>query len=412
MRIKSVLARQIINGKGVPTLQIEVLSSRYRGASSIPIAATKSKYEFFDEYDNDVRKFHDETLHTIIDNIERILAPELIGKNCMDQEEIDKLILEVDNTLDRSSLGVNTLTAVSQAVAKLGAKESELPLFKYVRVLYDFTGHPVQKLNSIYKMPIPVLTIYQSAGHNKKRKLPAQEILVSPKSGFSYSRDLIDLFQSIHQINLEGGNETLEEVLKQAHFKLLDLNVKLSLGLDMSASKYKRAEDGNYVVPYLNSDKVNFIGNSDKLAEVYSKWVQEYGLYFLEDLFDEDDFSAWKKLKDGLLSTNDKIQIVADDLTATNIERLDKVGALDCANNVVIKPSQIGTVSESIHFAQRARKYNENVTVSYRFGETEDTFIADLAVGLNADFVRTGYYLGTEYNCKLNRLLRIEESVG
>lgn len=411
MRIKEVIARQIINGRGIPTLQIEVISSRYRAVSSIPIAATKSKYEFYDEYDNDVRKFHDETLNTIIGNIERILAPELVGKNTMDQEEIDKLLLEVDNTLDRSGLGVTTLTAVSQAIAKLGAKESELPLFKYLRVLYDFTGDPVQKLNSVYKMPSPVLTIYQSGGHNKKRKLPVQEILALPRSPYVYSRDLIPMFQALNQISFDSHNETLESFLKQVHYKLLDIDYKFNLGLDMAASKYKRTDDNSYVIPYFTSDKVNFSGSSEKLSLVYRRWVGEYSLMYLEDLFDEDDYAAWKDLREGLLHMNDKIQVVSDDLTATNTERLEKVSALECANNVVIKPSQIGTVTESIHFAQRARKFNQKLSVSYRFGETEDTFISDLAVGVNADFIRTGYYLGSEYNCKLNRLLRIEESI-
>lgn len=412
MRIKSLTARQIINGKGHPTLEVEVASPRYIAKSSIPIAATKSRYEFYDEYDNDVRKFNNETLHSIIDNIERVIAPELLGKNSMDQEEVDKLILEIDNTLDRSSLGVNTLTAVSQAVAKLGAKESNLPLYKYIRVLHDFSGSPFKKLNSEYKMPIPVITAFKSAGHDKAKKLPAQEILLMPKNTFVYTRDLIPLFEAMNHLRLETADETLDNFLKMAYLRLLDVEFKFNMGLDMAASRYKRPETNSYVIPYLNSDKVNFNGDCDKLLAMYRRWIAEYGLSFVEDLFDEDDYAAWKTLREELGVSNNKVQVVADDMTATNIERLEKVGTLECCNNVVIKTTQIGTVSESILFAQRARKYNQNLTVSYRQGETEDTFISDLAVGLNAEYIRTGYYLGSEYNCKLNRLTQIESLLG
>lgn len=410
MRIKSLKARQIINGKGHPTLQVEVASSRNTAISSIPIAATKSKYEFFDEYDNDVRKFHNETLKTIIQNIERLIVPELTGKNSMDQEEIDSLILEIDNSLDRSGLGVNTLTAISQAIAKLGAMESDLPLFKYLRVLHDYTGRPVTKLNSEYNLPIPVLTVYQSSGHYRSRKMPVQEILVYPKSKFRYSSDLVRLFESLNHLDLKHSAVHLESLLKIMGIKLLDLDFKFNLGVDMAASRFKRPDDANYIIPFFNSEKVPFKGDFNKLSRIYRTWIAENNLSFVEDLFDEDDYSAWKDLHEATKEEKN-IQIVADDLTATNLERLEKVSALECANNVIIKPSQVGTVTESIHFAQSARKLGHNLTVSYRFGETEDSFISDLAVGINAEYIRTGFYHGSEYIAKLNRLLRIEESV-
>jgi enolase len=411
MRIKAVTARQIINSKGHPTLQIEVSTSKNTAVSSVPIAASKSKYEFFDAYDNNLKRFHGETLDIIVENVNRVIAPEFVGRNAMDQEAVDQLLLDIDSTLERTRLGVNTITATSQAVAKLGAMESDLPLFKYLRVLHDFTGSPTSKLNSEYSMPTPILTIYNGGAHAEEKRLPAQEIVVLPKGKFVYNRDLVNLYQSLSQLNLVDSRHTLKTFLDHVTKQLSKSSFKFNLGMDFSASKYKRIDQDEYVIPHYNSTKVPFVVDFHRLAKAYLDLVKQNKLVYLEDFFNEDDYSAWKEFKDKVHQLDDEIQVVSDDFTATNLERLEKVGLLESANNVVIKPSQTGTVTECIHFAQRARKYGMNVTVSYRHGETEDTFISDLAVGINAEYIRTGYFKGSEHTSKLNRLLQIEDGV-
>lgn len=411
MRIKTITARQIINSKGYPTLQVEVSTSKNTAISSVPIAASKSKYEFYDAYDNNLNRFHGETLDTIVENVNRTIAPEFIGKNSMDQESLDKLLLSIDNSVERMHLGVNTIAATSEAIAKLGALESDLPLFKYLRVLYDFTGSPNPRLNSEYILPKPVLSIYKSSLHSAEGKLPTQEILVLPKKPFSYCQDLVPMYDALNKLNFDDRNYCLKVFLEKLAEHISGLSFKFNLGIDMAASRYKRMEINQYVIPYFSSSSIAFRSTTHKLAKAYVDFAKKYKLTYLEDLLSEDDYSGWKELYDKVNQYSDEIQVVSDDFTATNMERLEKVSLLECCNNVVIKPSQIGTVTECVHFAQRARKFNHNITVSYRHGETEDTFISDLAVGLNADFIRTGFYQGSEYVSKLNRLLQIEEEI-
>lgn len=411
MRIKSVKARQVINSKGHPTLEVEVATPRNTAFSAVPIASSKSKYEFFDAYDNDLKRFDGETLDNIVENVNRIVSPELMGKNSMDQEDLDSILLTIDNSFDRTHLGVNTITAISQAIAKLGAMESDLPLFKYIRVLHDFSGNSMHRLHSEYLSPKPVVTVYKSSYHNKNNKLPAQEIMVLPRGDFSYGSNLIEFFEMLHKLNLDDSKHSLSTFIEDLNKQISKLSYKLDLGVDMAASKYKRHERNEYNIPHLKKSGTSFSGSFSKLLKFYQELAESNHLVFMEDFFDEDDYSAWKDMKDNLGKKKKGIQIVSDDFTATNIERLERVGLLESVNNVVIKPSQIGTVSEAIHFASRARKYGLNLTLSYRHGDTEDTFISDFAVGVNAEFIRSGYYLGSEHNSKLNRLLQIEQSL-
>lgn len=411
MRIKSLTARQIINSKGHPTLQVEVSTAKNTATSSVPLAGSKSRFEFEDNYDNNLKRFHYETLNGIIEAIDRVIAPEFVGRNSMDQDGIDKLLLELDNTLDRSHLGITTITAISQAVAKLGALESDLPLFKYIRVLHDFTGVPNIRLNSEYRLPTPVITIYRSALHDLHHTLPVQEVMIMPKGSFSYEKDLVKLFHAITELSVNDNKQTLQTFLADLTKQLSKLKVKFCLGIDMAGSNFKVSETGTYQMKNFHSNVVNFHASFKKLLKAYLELIQKYKIQFLEDPFSEDDYSAWKDLNDALFEKDPSIQLVSDDFTATNLERLEKISMLETANNIVIKPSQIGTISEVIHFTQLARKFDKRLTVSYRLGETEDTFIADLAVGINADYFRSGYALGSEYISKLNRLLQIEESL-
>lgn len=411
MRIKSVKARQIINAKGHPTIEVEVSTSRNSAYSSVPIASTKSRYEYYDAYDNDLTRFHGETLDNIVDNVNRVIGPELIGKNSMDQEDLDSLLLNIDNTIERTHLGVNTITATSQAIAKLGAMESDLPLYKYIRVLHDFSEHSGHKLHSDYLLPIPVITVYKSSSHDRKNALPAQEIMLYPKTDISYQRDLVKIFEFLNAIEFDDNKHSLKSFLKDLSKLIGKSKVKFEIGVDMAASKYKRSENDNYVISNLTQTSTPFKGGFKKLLNTYLGLINDTKVRFLEDFFGEDDYSAWKDLLDEAVSKDNHVQVVSDDFTATSMERLEKVAILESVNNVVIKPSQAGTVTEVINFASRARKYGLNITGSYRHGETEDTFITDLSVGIGAEFLRVGYFKGSEHIAKLNRLVQIEQSL-
>lgn len=406
MRIKSIKARQIINSKGLPSLEIEVSTNKFTVSATAPVAVSKSKYEYVDVTDHDLKKFDGNTLSVVIDNLQRVVAPELIGKRSMDQEDLDSLILEIDASVDRSRLGVNTITALSQAIAKVGALESDLPLFKYIRVLHDFSDLNHEKLMSEYLMPKPVITIAKSNSHNRNSNLPFQELMVLPENKFSYLKDLIPLFDLINKKQVDSA-QTLKKFIQNTEEEYN--KTKLQFGIDMSASRFKR--DDLYVLNNFHNKNVPLRADPSRLVNEYLKLFDSGKFTFLEDLFDEDEYAIWHEFRKQILKINRNTQVVSDDFTATNLERLEKIALLDAANNVVIKPSQAGTVTEVLHFAARARKAGMNLTVSYRFGETEDTFISDLAVGINSDYIRTGYYLGSEHNAKLNRLIQIEQSL-
>lgn len=409
MRIKSLKARQILNGSGHPTLEVEASTSRNTVVSSVPVASTKSQYEFHDIYDKYENRYNEDSLAIVIDNVNSVIGPELIGKNSMDQELIDNLLLELDGTYDRSKFGVNTLAAISQSIAELGSIESELPLFKYIRVLYDFTGNPPEKLDSTYEMPVPVLTLLSYFSSHSNLVKPVQEIMLLPIGKFSYLHDLISLFSKLQEFDIDY-NSNLYDTLDKINKFLKKKEIKAELGIDFASSRFYRKDESAYVMPDFKAVESNFRGDFKKLLKLY-KDLSKHNVYYLEDPFYEEDYSAWKELTDYSRNGDIHLDIVSDDLTATNVERLTKVGMLGASNHVSVKTTQIGTVTESIHFVQNAKKYDMDVTVSYRKGESEATFISDLAVGVGASYIRTGGIVGSEYISKLNRLSQIESMI-
>lgn len=408
MRIKSVKARQILNSKGHPTLEVEISTNRYTAYSSVPTASSKSKYEYVDIYDHDVLKFDGDTLSVVVRNIETVVANELKGKNVLDQESIDNLLLDIDATYDRSKLGISAITSISQCVAKLGALESEMPLYKYIRVLYEFGDESVIKLHSEYNMPLPVITILKSGAHNRQNSLPFQEIMLLPRSDFRYS-EIIDVYNALRSLDLIDKPKSFLELLDSVNKFIKKSKYRFYFGIDFSASRYKDTDTGEYILPNFYSKGEFYRADTKKMVKLYKDLLGRYeALVFLEDVFDEDDFASWKETHNLIEYNPSAVQIVSDDLTAGNIERLEKVGILEVANNIVLKPTQVGTVTEMIRFASRVKRYNLGLTVSYRSGETEDTFISDLAVGVGAEFIRVGSYIGSECNSKINRLLQMD----
>lgn len=409
MRIKQFKPRLVYNGNLTPTLEVELSTSRYTAHSSVPIPLSVSKYEY--KYViNNAQENTFAHIQNFIDSFNRILSPEIVGMNVLDQDKIDDLLIEIDGTFERSNLGVNSMIAVSQALAKLGALESDLPLFKYIRVLHDLDQNAKVKLSSNYELPIPIITIYRSGMHNLKSKIPAQEIMIYPVSNKKIKNDLFSIFLFLKENELVETKLGLASFLENLNRLSKSAKLKVCFGIDMAASRFYHQENDEYIIPNLTNYGSVFRGGANKLTHHYIKFLANFVTY-IEDPYNEDHISAWKNLHDELNKETDFIskEIVGDDITATNIDRLEKVALLEAVNNVTIKPSQVGTVTEAIRFAAVANSYGLGITGSYRFGETEDDFIVDFSVGVNADYLRIGYFMGSEYISKINRLLRIAD---
>lgn len=410
MRITKFKARQVFNGQGFPTIEAELSTSRYTVYSSVPIALSTSKYEYEYVFDGDSKTNNISQVENLVNTLNRIVAPEIIGRNVLDQDKLDDLLLDIDDSFDRNKLGVNSMIAISQAIAKLGALESDLPLFKYIRVLHDLDPNTKEKLSSNYNLPIPVITIYRSGLHDLKSKLPAQEIMIYPQTDKRLKNDLLLIFDFLKSFDISEEKKSLNLFLEELHNLLKTFKLKVYIGIDMAASRYFNVEHEEYVIPNLTSFGHTFRGDFNKLTNHYLKFLTDL-VDYIEDPFNEDHVSAWNALHKAL-NTDDRFalkEIVGDDLTATNVNRLEKAILLDAINNVVIKPSQVGTVTEALRFASVANNYGMGITGSYRFGETEDDFIVDFSIGVGAHYLRTGYFLGSEYISKINRLLRIAD---
>lgn len=414
MRITKFISRLIFNGKGQPTIEVEVGTHEFSVTSSVPCAASRSRYEKPDVFGNKKAVIQGKTLNLSVENLNRIVAPELIGRNPVDQETIDDILLEINDSVSTNSfaLGAMALAATSQAVAKLGALVSNLPLYKYIRILHDLSPFARVKLGGDYTLPLPVITVYRSITHEMRNKLPVQEVMVYPKGYFIPSRDLVHIFDFVQRIRLDDHKASLKTFLQELRNFIKSHGMRLSIGIDMAASSLFDAEHQIYVIPNLVKYGTSFKGGAHELVKVYLKYFSEI-IDFFEDPFAEDEYGSWKELYDALDTDKEYVtkEIVSDDLTATNINRLEKIAVLELANNVVIKPSQIGTVTDVVNFAALANSHGFGITGSYRYGETGDTFIVDLSVGVGAHYIRVGYFNGSEYISKVNRLLRIESYI-
>lgn len=412
--IKQAAARQILDSRGNPTIETEIFLDHGESIiASVPSGASLGKYEAVELRDGDADHFDGMGVLKAVANFNNVLAPALIGADPARQKEIDQKLIELDGTENKSKLGANAILAASQGVCKAGATASQLPLFEYVSRLFGLSA--TEK-----KVPCPLFNLINGGKHGAGN-LDFQEFHVIPSAHLSFSLALEigeEVYQSakrvlgrhkaIHSVGDEGGFapnlftnlDALEILVEAIRESGHELRRDVNFGLDVAASNFYQG--GKYLI----RDRTLPMDNSE-LADYYRDLHNQYPLLLLEDPFHEDDWSGWQKVSEILPDTI----IVGDDLLATNKNRVAKAVEAKACTAALIKPNQIGTISETIGVIKLARQAGWKIIVSHRSGETNDDFIADFAVGVGADYVKFGAPARGERVAKYNRLLKIEQEL-
>jgi enolase len=411
MRIERVRAREVLDSRGQPTVEVDiVLKNGALGRATVPSGASTGEHEALELRDGGPR-FLGKGVQQAVTNVNRILAPRLRGKDAKDQETIDRLMIDLDGSPDKRRLGANAILGVSLACAKAQANCEKSPLYRYL-------GGPRAKI-----LPVPMLNVLNGGAH-ADNNVDFQEFMIAPlgmKNFAAALRAASEIFQTLKKVlqnrsystsvGDEGGFaprlktneeavELLLEAVAQAGYKPRD---EVSLALDIAASEFY--ENSYYV--FKKSDGAR--KSHEELIRLYEDWVRQYPIISLEDALAEDDWEGWKMLTDSL---GKKIQLVGDDLFVTNKARLGRGIQSGVANSILIKVNQIGTLSETLETMRLAKKSGYTTVMSHRSGETEDTTIADLAVATNAGQIKAGAPCRGERTAKYNQLLRIEEELG
>ena len=411
LAIEKIVAREILDSRGNPTVECEVmLEDGSLGMAAVPSGASTGEHEALELRDGDKSRYMGKGVRKAVINVHEVIAPELLGLDGLDQVLIDKTMLELDGTPNKAKLGANAILGVSMATARAAAQALLVPLYRYLGGAYA------------HVLPMPMMNIV-NGGEHAPNTLDIQEFMIVPKGGIVFAEALrmgAEVFHNLKKVlsdrgmvtsvgdeggfapNLDDNEEALQvicEAIEKAGYTPGD---DVAIAMDAAASEFYR--DGSYV--FHKSDGKS--RSVEDMIELYSSWVDKYPIVSIEDGLAEDDWQGWKKLTDAL---GDKIQLVGDDLFVTNPERLAQGIEARCANSILIKLNQIGTVTETLAAIDLAKRNGFTQVVSHRSGETEDTFIADLAVAVGCGQIKTGSLCRSERICKYNRLLRIEEEL-
>ncbi|KKQ01781.1 MAG: Enolase [Candidatus Roizmanbacteria bacterium GW2011_GWA2_36_23] len=416
MKIQKVLAQEILDSRGNPTVSATVLlQDGSIGWAAVPSGASTGKYEAVELRDSDLKRYSGQGVLKAVENINVKIAGTIIAMNAEDQEKIDQKMIEVDGTKNKANLGANAILAVSLAVARAEASSEKKPLYQYLSRFNP--SHKEQ-----FTMPIPQLNIMNGAKH-ANWLTDIQEYMILPIGAKSFADAMrmgVEVYHALRNelkalgysvmIGDEGGyaprvqsnEEPFERIVQAINKAEYIVGKDISIGIDCAASEYYK--DEKY---HLNKEGKTL--SSDELLEFYKKLLARFPLVSLEDTFDQDDWQAWKKIT---AEKGNTVQIVGDDLLVTNIERI-KIGVSEKAiNAIIIKLNQIGTLSETISALLFAKQNKIMPIISHRSGETEDIFIADLAVAMDANQIKTGAPARGERTAKYNRLMMIEKELG
>merc|ERR1712241_1376772 len=416
---KKVFARQIYDSRGNPTVEVDLTSDKGIFRAAVPSGASTGIYEALELRDKDKSKWHGKGVTKAIENINTVIAPEVIksGLEPVEQVAIDTLMLKLDGTENKNNLGANAILGVSMAVCKAGAAHKGVPLYRHIA---DLAG--VKEV----MMPVPALNIINGGSH-AGNKLAMQEFMILPTGATTFSEAMKMGSEVYHHLKLlikakygldatavgdEGGFapnfQSNAEAIKLCEDAVAKAGYtgKIKIGMDVAASEFFK--DGKYDLDFKNKDsKPEDWITSDALCEMYKGFVKDAPVVSIEDPFDQDDWAGWTKL-----TAETDIQIVGDDLTVTNPKRIQTAVEKKSCNALLLKVNQIGSVSESIAAHNLAKANGWGTMVSHRSGETEDCFIADLVVGLCTGQIKTGAPCRSERLAKYNQLLRIEEELG
>ena len=413
-KITKLVGRQILDSRGNPTIEVDVFSEKYMGRAAVPSGASTGENEAVELRDGgDI--FLGKSVQKAVSNINDIISKELIGISCLDQEVIDNLLINLDGTKNKSKLGANAILGVSLACAHLSSKIKNIPLYKY---LGD---------DSSCIMPVPMMNIINGGSHSDA-PIAFQEFMIRPVGAHSFSEALrygVEVFHTLKSIlkskglstavgdeggfapNFSGGTEeAIETVLQSIEKAGFKIGNDLTLAMDCAASEFYK--DGLYNYKIFEGGKGQ-VRTSHQQVSYLRELVDKYPIDSIEDGCDENDWDGWDLLTSEI---GGRCQIVGDDLLVTNIKYLEKAIKRNSANSILIKPNQIGTLTETINAIKLAKKSGWTAVVSHRSGETEDATISDIAVGLNVGQIKTGSLSRSDRIAKYNQLLRIEEDLG
>jgi len=412
--IVSIHAREILDSRGNPTVEADViLDGGAKGRAAVPSGASTGEHEAVELRDGDKDHYLGKGVLNAVENVESILGPELTGMDASNQRLVDATMVNIDGTDNKSKLGANAILAVSMACARASAEALKLPLYRYLGGV------------NACLLPTPMMNILNGGSHADSN-VDFQEFMVMPVGAETFSDALrwgTEVFHTLKGVlkkkgyntavgdeggfapSLKSNDEALDLILEAVHLAGYTPGEDISIALDPASSEFYNKETGKYV--FKKSDKREL--SSEEMSAFWENWVNKYPIVSIEDGLAEDDWDGWVHLTKIL---GDKVQLVGDDLFVTNANRVQQGIDRNVANSVLIKVNQIGTVSETLEAIELARRYGYTSIISHRSGETEDTFIADLAVGTNAGQIKTGSASRTDRIAKYNQLLRIEEQLG
>ena len=414
MEITKIIGREILDSRGNPTVEADVyLADGSRGRAAVPSGASTGEHEAVELRDGDKSRYLGKGTLKAVKNIEEHIAPALVGQDAELQGSIDRQMIKLDGSANKSHLGANAILAVSMAVARASAESQQTPLYRYLGGV------------SASLLPLPMMNILNGGAHADNSVDP-QEFMIMPYGAEKFSEALrggAEIFHTLKGVlkkrgystsvgdeggfapNLKSNVEALEVVLEAITLAGYTPGEQVGIALDPAASEFYDAKKGKYV--FKKSDKSE--RSSEQMVQFWADWVRQYPIVSIEDGMAEDDWDGWKQMTDAL---GDKIQIVGDDLFVTNVERLEQGIKKHIANSILIKLNQIGSVTETMETMKMAADAGYTSVVSHRSGETEDAFIADLAVATGAGQIKTGSASRTDRIAKYNQLLRIEQELG
>ena len=414
LEIEKVIGREIVDSRGNPTVEAEVyLSDGSMGRGAAPSGASTGEFEALELRDGDKSRFGGTGVQKAVQNVNTVIAKVLKGMDPADIYAVDKAMIEADGTKDKSKLGANAILAVSIANARAAANAYGFPLYRF---LGGVSGN---------RLPVPMMNIINGGCHALSSGLDVQEFMIMPVGAPSFKECLrwcAEVFHALAAILKERGlatsvgdeggfapalksdEEAIETILEAVKKAGYEPGRDFRIAMDAASSEWKTGKTGEYKLP-----KAGTVYTSEQLIEHWKKLVEKYPIISIEDALDEEDWEGWKKLTAEL---GTKVQLVGDDLFVTNTERLSKGIKLGCANSILIKLNQIGSVSETLEAIKMAHRAGYTAISSHRSGETADTTIADLAVALNTCQIKTGAPSRSERVAKYNQLLRIEEELG
>ncbi len=412
--IVDIRAREILDSRGNPTVEVEVTSQAgFRGRAAVPSGASTGKYEAVELRDGDKNRFLGKGVNDACRNVEDTIQEALLGVEVLDQVYLDKIMIELDGTDNKSRLGANAILGVSLAAAKAAAGEVGLPLYRYIGGV------------NARVLPVPLMNILNGGSH-ADNSIDFQEFMIMPVGASQFSEGLrmgVEVFHNLKKVlhskghstnvgdeggfapNLSSNTEAIETVLQAIEASGFRPGEDMVIAMDAAASEFYDEEAQVYHFHQSTGQKLS----SEEMVAFWKDWTDKYPIFSIEDGLHEDDWDGWRSLTSTI---GERVQLVGDDLFVTNTVRLQEGIDTQAANSILIKVNQIGSLTETIEAVQLATRHGFTSIMSHRSGETEDTTIADLAVGLNTGQIKTGSASRSDRIAKYNQLLRIEEELG